>query len=85
MTPKQMTIGLVLVLAAVVIAAGGGAALFAVAFPVVGGYLAYRIIRGGFTHSQSAKLNFFGWVGCCILVILAIWFAQWVLRMLGLL
>lgn len=85
MTPKQMTIGLLVVLVVVLVAAGGGGALLVFAIPLGCGYLAYRIIRGGFARPQSTRLNVFGWIGCGILLLVAVWFAEWGLRLIGVL
>jgi hypothetical protein len=82
---RYLTIGLVLILSVVVIAAGGGVGLFVVVFPIVCAYLCYRIIRGGFTNSQSTKLSIFGWIGCVILVVLALRCVQWALEVFGVL
>jgi len=32
-------------------------------------YLAYRIIRNGFLHPQSKRLNGFGVLGCIVLLV----------------
>ena len=82
---RYLTIGLVLILSVLVIAAGGGVGLFVVVFPIACAYLCYRIIRGGFTNSQSTKLSIFGWIGCVILVVLALRCVQWALEVFGVL
>ena len=82
---RYLTIGLVLILSVLVIAAGGGVGLFVVVFPIACAYLCYRIIRGGFTNSQSTKLSIFGWIGCVILVVLALSCVQWALEVFGVL
>jgi hypothetical protein len=83
-TAKWLTIGLVVVLGVLVIAAGGGAALAVFGVPLVCLYFCYRIVRGGFTRSQSAKLNAFGWIGCVVLILVALAALQWGLERLGL-
>jgi hypothetical protein len=35
-------------------------------------FLAYRIIRNGFIHPQSKRLNGFGILGCVLLVLVAV-------------
>lgn len=37
------------------------------------GYGAYRIIRNGFRHPQSEKLNVFGVFGYFLLIVVGIW------------
>jgi hypothetical protein len=83
-TAKRLIIGLVVVLGVLVIAAGGGVSLAAFGLPALCLYLCYRIVRGGFTRSQSAKLNAFGWIGCVVLILVALAVLQWGLERLGL-
>jgi hypothetical protein len=81
---RYLTIGLVLILSVVVIAAGG-VGLIVVVVPIVCAYFCYRIIRGGFTKSQSTKMTLYGWIGLAILVVLALNCILWALQEFGVL
>ena len=39
-------------------------------------FLAYRIIRNGFIHPQSKRLNGFGILGCFVLLLVGLYFAM---------
>jgi len=54
--------------------------IFWMLFAALCGYLAYRIIRGGFEKPQSKKLNAFGVIACVLLLLVA---CSYVFRLFG--